>query len=232
MELPTGRFNGDREEMSPSPAFQPPTYAIRVAQDKSLQWDPPADSEELALALSYHFPLPKTLEAKMQAATKKWLRARAARHSTNTSLVHKHVKAKKLAEKNIYGQIQVLSDQDRQPPRLRHPKGNISSIRSSNSRDESGDRITSSQQPSNCNARDGSTEGCNKNPPALDRRLDIPRVISWKVDTGEIAQRTAKKRPYSDNERLMVAKNRGNACADHRRRRQKVKFPFQGLRYI
>jgi forkhead transcription factor HCM1 len=58
------------EEEEVSLSFQPPTYSLSIAPDKTLQWDPPADSEELAIALSYHFPRPQTLEAKMQAATK------------------------------------------------------------------------------------------------------------------------------------------------------------------
>src|SRR5277367_5877337 len=86
MKAPPSRFDGDREGNSPSPPFQPPPYAIRVAPDKSLRWDPPADSEELAIALSYHFPLPQTLEAKMQAATQKWLRDRRSRHGSTASL--------------------------------------------------------------------------------------------------------------------------------------------------
>jgi hypothetical protein len=53
------------EESSPStqdtfsPPFEPPTYALSFAEDSTLKWDPPIGSPELALALSYHFPLQK-----------------------------------------------------------------------------------------------------------------------------------------------------------------------------
>jgi hypothetical protein len=42
----------------------------------TLQWDPLAGSQELALALSYHFPQEKDVESKMGAAVKSFLRAR------------------------------------------------------------------------------------------------------------------------------------------------------------
>lgn len=53
--------------------FHPPSYSISHGPDKALQWDPPADSDELAIALSYHFPIQKTLKKKMQAAVEKFL---------------------------------------------------------------------------------------------------------------------------------------------------------------
>ncbi len=53
--------------------FHPPSYNISHGPDKALQWDPPADSDELAIALSYHFPIQKTLKKKMQAAVEKFL---------------------------------------------------------------------------------------------------------------------------------------------------------------
>jgi hypothetical protein len=224
MEAPTGRFNGDREENSPSPPFQPPSYAIRVAPDKSLQWDPPADSEELAIALSYHFPLPQTLEAKMQAATQKWLHDRRSRYATTTSLERTQTKARRNAGQNVYGQIQVLADPERPLPRLRHPKGNVSSIRSYNSRDEVTNCVASPPHPPNGNARNSRPEGSNQQPSGPSRHPDKPCLISWKVETGDNSHRVPKKRRYLEDERLRVAKNRGNACEDHRRRRQKVCF--------
>ncbi|ESZ94602.1 hypothetical protein SBOR_5013 [Sclerotinia borealis F-4128] len=51
-----------------------PQYVISYNDDHTLQWDPPARSKELSIALSYHFPLERDLESKMQAATRKFLR--------------------------------------------------------------------------------------------------------------------------------------------------------------
>lgn len=52
-------------------------YEISRADDRTLRFDPPVDSEELAIALSYHFPRPRTLEGKMQAAILKYLREKS-----------------------------------------------------------------------------------------------------------------------------------------------------------
>ena len=57
-----------------SPAFDPPKYKISYGPDQVLQWDPPANSRALAVALSWHFPVEKTLESKMQAAIKVFLK--------------------------------------------------------------------------------------------------------------------------------------------------------------
>jgi hypothetical protein len=221
METPTGNLNGGREENSPSPPFQPPKYSIRVAPDKSLRWDPPADSEELAIALSYHFPRPQTLEAKMQAATQKWLHYRRSHHRSTVSLDATQAKVNLNAGKNVYGQIQVLADLEKPLPRLRHPKGNISSIRSYNPREEASCFI-SLPNPPNSNAREIRMEELNRQPLACSYDPDKPCLISWQVETKDGPHRITKKRRYSDDERRRVAKNRGNACDDHRRRRQKV----------
>ena len=57
-----------------SPAFDPPKYKISYGPDQVLQWDPPSNSRALAVALSWHFPVEKTLESKMQAAIKVFLK--------------------------------------------------------------------------------------------------------------------------------------------------------------
>ena len=69
-ELPRDRESGE------TLTFKPPRYQIFYASDQTLQWDPPADSRELAEALSYHFPIEKSLKSKMQAATRVFLQNR------------------------------------------------------------------------------------------------------------------------------------------------------------
>jgi hypothetical protein len=54
--------------------FSAPQYNISYRGDHTLQWTPPVGSKELAVALSYHFPMQTDLESKMQAATRKFLR--------------------------------------------------------------------------------------------------------------------------------------------------------------
>jgi exonuclease VII large subunit len=48
-------------------------YQISYGEDHTLQWSPAVGSKELAIALSYHFPMQKDLESKMQAAMKVFL---------------------------------------------------------------------------------------------------------------------------------------------------------------
>jgi hypothetical protein len=62
-----------------SPSFEPPEYRITLDKDGLLQWSPPANSKELALALSYHFPTQESLAKKMQAAMRIYLGAEKKR---------------------------------------------------------------------------------------------------------------------------------------------------------
>jgi hypothetical protein len=55
------------------PIFSTPQYRVSYGDDYTLQWTPPVGSRELAVALSYHFPLQTDLESKMQAAIKVFL---------------------------------------------------------------------------------------------------------------------------------------------------------------
>ena len=48
-------------------------YKISFGPDYTLQWDPPVNSKELAISLSYHFPLEPNLESKMRAAMRKFI---------------------------------------------------------------------------------------------------------------------------------------------------------------
>jgi hypothetical protein len=71
--------------------FSAPQYNISYGDDHTLQWEPSVGSKELAVALSYHFPMQTDLESKMQAATRKFLREeevanQAASREKNTAL--------------------------------------------------------------------------------------------------------------------------------------------------
>lgn len=219
VEWPSGRLNINGD-ISPPPPFEPPTYSISVGPDKALQWDPPVDSDELAIALSYHFPLPRTLEAKMQAAMEKWIIDRKAQHRTPTSLEWTQLN-------RVDGRItHPPPDPEKPIPKLRHPRGSVSSIRLSISPDNATNSSaisakSSSPQPSNGNARKRSTEVPNGKLPAIGRQ-EIPGMMSWQVKTGEFTHHATKKRAYAEQERIRIAKNRGNACGYHRRRKQKV----------
>ena len=88
----------DPTSLDPSPpSVDPPEYKIITGKDGSLQWDPPAGSAELALALSYHFPRQDTIEDKMQAAILRYIRASKKtplQNSLNTTLLGGQTKFK------------------------------------------------------------------------------------------------------------------------------------------
>ncbi|KAF8861043.1 hypothetical protein BDZ45DRAFT_724113 [Acephala macrosclerotiorum] len=71
-EITDRDYSGDQVNLE-VPIFSTPQYQISYGDDYTLQWTPPVGSKELAVALSYHFPLQKDLESKMQAATKAFL---------------------------------------------------------------------------------------------------------------------------------------------------------------
>jgi hypothetical protein len=73
----------DVQSRESSAAFEPPSYKISYASDHTIQWDPAQGSRELAIALSYHFPMERDLESKMRAATKKFLKAEVKRDSSS-----------------------------------------------------------------------------------------------------------------------------------------------------
>jgi len=58
-------------------------YRITYAPDHTLQWDPPTSSKELAIALSYHFPLEPDLESKMRAAMVRFLSSKNSSPTLN-----------------------------------------------------------------------------------------------------------------------------------------------------
>ncbi|KAH9207602.1 hypothetical protein DL95DRAFT_468532 [Leptodontidium sp. 2 PMI_412] len=66
---------------SREPSFDPPSYAISHGKDYTLKWEPPAGSKDLTVALSYHFPLETSMESKMRASTKKFLKEEKRKQS-------------------------------------------------------------------------------------------------------------------------------------------------------
>jgi hypothetical protein len=69
----TGRDDSGDQANLEVPIFSAPQYQINYGEDHTLQWTPPVGSKELAVTLSYHFPLQTDLESKMQAAMKVFL---------------------------------------------------------------------------------------------------------------------------------------------------------------
>jgi hypothetical protein len=83
-DLGSRHNSGDQVEI---PIFSTPQYHINYGDDHTLQWTPPVGSKELAVALSYHYPLQKDLESKMRAAIKVFLHQEQQTPSCEAELV-------------------------------------------------------------------------------------------------------------------------------------------------
>ena len=197
-DLSDGR---ETREASVSDLFK---YEISYGIDQTLQWDPPASSRELAIALSYHFPTEKDLEAKMKAATKKFMREER-RKTLDAS-------AKK---------VSVSSISETKPPghdvsHPRSPKVSSRQVTASPTRQGAATAshlaIPATRKPKNF-----------ASPKTFKMLTWDPLVKGFKGSGG-------KKRRYEKKEGEKVAANRGYACDEHRR--QKIKVGEKGTKWI
>jgi hypothetical protein len=118
-----------------SSVFEPPEYRIFHASDHTLQWEPPAGSKDLAIALSYHFPLQKDLESKMRVAMMEFLqiearilkepgksglgtrsRLKERESSTIEGLVAVQSKAQEMPSNHMVKETQIRPSQDTSKP--------------------------------------------------------------------------------------------------------------------
>lgn len=218
-EAPLGFCVPDRITAGPSPAQF--SYSITVGPDGTLQWNPPIGSEELALALSYHFPLHQTLEAKMQAAIVKYC----------DPLVGNWTETSAEVGQPQYVDRGNIPEQIKTPPkfgiqrRLRHKTGNVGNNLSHNSQESIVECNATPSKLASC-----LSDQCNEGKSGMDRldgklpALRRPKIsiLTWSAATGEVLNSTGKKRPYTEVERREVASNRGNACVEHRLQKKKV----------
>jgi hypothetical protein len=199
-------WDGDLRESS---IFEPPIYNLKLGPDKALQWDPPANSDELAIALSYHFPLEETLKDKMQAAIKQFL-GEAGRSNLGCGKLSVQDK-----DEDTTMSIAPNVEARRMAKRLR--KGSY------DDRCFSGDQVSMlklsrlglTQSFQNQNRRRAES---TRSPLA-----PIPGLLSFNSKTGEEVKIKRKKRPYEPSERTKVGANRGYACEVHRRQKLKVR---------
>jgi hypothetical protein len=212
--------SGASEREGLSPPFEPPTYTISIGKGGVLQWDPPVDSEELGIALSYHFPRPSTVEDKMRAAMAKFIKKREKSNRDSVCLGQEK------------GSEAVKRSQQRKPlvsvgkieRTLKHKKGRVSSARIL-LEDQNAINFTSrSASSSPLLAPQGSPrpEGLNHMKSSSLTRLELPGMSTFRLENGEQEDTKPKKRRYSEEEKARVAKNRGKVCDFHKGRKQKV----------
>ena len=194
----------DSRESSTPDIFK---YTITYRSDGTLQWDPHSKSTDLAVALSYHFPLEESLESKMQAAIKKFLRPegkKPSRHPLTESSTKRKNKASKSAG---IPKLKIASEKStvepgRQPERVLDRECSLNPISEVNG---SGGRGSDDQPPKN----------------QFRRPVSELQVLSWDPEAHTFKGQR-KKRSYEEQEGFMVARNRGFVCDEHRRQKLKV----------
>jgi hypothetical protein len=201
--MATERDSSSRE----SSIFEPPDYEISYGEDHTLQWDPPAGSKELAVALSYHFPM-GDLESKMRAATKGFLKAEAKRYPERLRGTHCRSSHHQFSEANVL------------KTSLQQSKVMNASSRSNNNSPIKIPIESEHQDP----GRTPPTTDVEASP-GLHQELEF---VSWKPEILGF-KKTAPKRRYEKKEREKVAANRGYACEEHRRRKMKVSIKLSDL---
>ena len=171
-------------------------YKISVAEDGTLQWDPPAGSQELALALSYHYPVESDVAGKMRAAVKTFLRARRrAESGGRLSGEHPSVKSR--------------------------PKGGgLEGIKEANGVERNGNGNARSQSSKTEESHHDSKKAVNKDAAGVTAKGEL-EVLIWDPKLKGV-KRQGRKRPYEKVEGAKVAANRGYVCDEHRRQKMKV----------
>jgi hypothetical protein len=230
--------SADRESRQSSD-FEPPEYRIFYGPDNTLHWEPTVGSAELAIALSYYFPLEKDLASKMRAATRKFLKSQSK-------------KRRKGGEKGSVVQEQVLTSSA-----TLQVSSSLPIERSMASRQNTSRSIARGQAISRSNSKPGDDDNstlsqCPKehqsypldSPQQVEtdllgiRTLTQPKnveattademtlgsfqILSWSPESPAFGK-GRRKRPYEKDEKVQVAANRGYACEAHRRRKAKVR---------
>ncbi|KAE9369855.1 hypothetical protein N431DRAFT_560572 [Stipitochalara longipes BDJ] len=205
-----------------SAVFDPPMYEISYASDHTLQWNPPQGSKELAIALSYHFPLERDLESKMRAATKKFLKAEAKKKSPAWNSVVQKAKAVlvraggvRRSEKENSPALAFISDSQRRSLASVQEDGQVVE------KDPIRERGFSPRKPPSARPRSSEHGDPTFSENASEARSSSRplQILKWDPGVNRFAKR--KKRRYGKEEGSKVAANRGNACADHQRKKMK-----------
>lgn len=223
-----GGVRATRDQASPSPPFEPPTYSITMGGDKTLQWHPPVDSQELAWALSYHFPRPSSLEGKMRAAMADFMKQ--PRKSSPPGP----------APNELSPSPPWSAGAERT---LRHVRGEVSSARvlsgdelraAAKSQAQSQAQSLAQARPSFAAPAQAQAPPAHDKPKAAAQRPAkfssfFPGMSTFRLESGERHPVKPRKRPYSEQEKAQVARNRGNVCSFHKKRKQKVRAPRRAL---
>lgn len=180
-----------------------PTYRITRAADQTLIFDPPVGSRSLADALSYHYPFHEGLQRRIRQASLDYFLS-CGKDNPLQSIPNPSGSSSSQPSRDV----------------LLHPSSSVVSIAPKPIQSSTHSESTPPQANS-----DGFTRlrvESTANPHFK------PKV--WDIKTGKPSTRRSRGRKSGSalkpEERQRVAKNRGNACARHRRARTKVYLPM------
>lgn len=211
-----------------SSIFKPPEYKIFYGPDKTLDWEPPVGSPELAIALSYYFPLEKDLANKMRAAIKDFLKSQAKRQYKRGET--QSISQEQILSSSVRPQISSSVPTAKGLGTLQKSAQSVAPGQAATNFDsqsvgnynQTATRIPNGDQAHALNSaqRHGKDPlGIRSAPLAkdIDTTVDSLQILSWSPEGCH-----RKKRPYEEVEKAQVAANRGYACEAHRRRKAKV----------
>lgn len=192
-------------------------YTISFAEDKTLQWDPPAGSPELAIALSYHFPMEKGVGGKMRAATKKFLRGNM-KDITKRGKADDSRSPKETVKQSPSDTVTSSPGHGKVAPR----EGDHED--SNNGLDTK--RVDNISYADAVKSSTSQNLPHNSNPLNSKQRIAHPTrsedsFVHWNPKI-EGFRKKGMKRAYAKDESAKVTANRGFVCDEHRRQKKKV----------
>ncbi|KAE9372611.1 hypothetical protein N431DRAFT_545198 [Stipitochalara longipes BDJ] len=176
---------------------------MTLSEDSTLQWEPPAGSDKLAIALSYHFPLEKGVEKKMQAATKQFFKQKEMTLTVTVKATENVTESEIDAAQKTISQ---LTNQASEEADFCRPG-------------DHGEQIDDPGRP----------EGDDTSVSYIVSTANELKFVYWDPESQRRTQQRTK-RAYQE-EKTEVTENRGLVCDRHRRQKKKCdpkKCPMNG----
>jgi len=206
------------QESRESSVFEPPQYSITHGPDHTLQWDPAADSEKLAIALSYHFPKEKTLQSKMQAAMKRFLKAETKKMSKKAVVLNDPVLRQEIITPNTTNSTTTKEESGAINPNLQPKTGDSKPGGSNGTHDQvPHDELSALTQSTSEDQTQHSNS--DRNATTLNSSL---KFVPWDPEARAFKEKAKRRRLEKEEEAPKVAANRGKVCEKHRRQKVKV----------
>ncbi|KFZ10846.1 hypothetical protein V502_07890 [Pseudogymnoascus sp. VKM F-4520 (FW-2644)] len=191
--------------------FQAPTYTISLISDGTLQFDPPQDSPELAIALSLAFPRPRTLDEKMREAQLLFLQTR---YQTTAHAVQQRAITPTQISMSTQptAQVQILhlkAEQASQEAAQFHLFDSSMQEPATSTSSQSANKPKSKKRAGTSRAKAASQL----------ENLPTQNQFVWDLRSGITQKRT--RRTLGEAEAVQVFENRGNVCDYHKATRTK-----------